>query len=122
MTDKVTATAHAVFNSGHLKSLAATALAAFGVMIEPQAFLAGILLALSGAYLAAIWFPEKDKHELWQVLALAVFSAFMAAIMHDHFLKEVPVQFKMATVGFGSRLIIRGVWKWFEIKTKEFGK
>lgn len=122
MSKTAEAATQAIAHSGHIKSLFATALAAFGVMIEPQAFLAGMLLALSGAYLAAIWFPEKDKHELWQVLALAVFSAFMIAIMHEHFLKEIPVQFKMAAVGFGSRLIIRGAWKWLEGKTKELGK
>lgn len=107
-----TAAAHA----GHIKPFLAAILAAFGIMIDPQVFVAGILLALAGAYIAAHWFPEKDKHELWQVLILAVFVACLIAILHDHFFPEIPAQFKMALGGFGSRLIIRGVWQQIEKK------
>lgn len=112
----------AAAHAGHIKPFLAALLAAFGIMIEPQVFFAGILLALAGAYIAAHWFPEKDKHELWQVLILAVFVAFLMAILHDHILPEIPAQFKMALGGFGSRLIIRGAWQAIEKKVDDGGE
>lgn len=103
-------------NLSYLKPALAFFMAALGIMMPPENFFAGIFLAISGAYFAAIWIPDKEKHELKQVIGLAVFVAIILAILDPYFLPDIPEQVKMALGGAFSRLIIRGVWRFAEVK------
>ena len=111
-----------MINLGHIKPTIAFLMAALGIMMPPENFVAGILLAISGAYFAAIWIPDREKHEMGQVIGLAVFVAILIAIMDPYFIPEIPEQFKMASGGFASRLIIRGAWKLAEEKLQKGGE
>lgn len=90
----------------HFKEFMVTSLTAFGITTVFDQFIAGLLLSLAATYLMAVWFPEKDKMELWKRLLASFLLATLIAMTTTWFLPTVIVQVKMFLAGFVSAPLI----------------
>lgn len=91
---------------GHFGTAIAWLFLAIGINLPPTNFFGGMFLAMSAAYLAAVWLPETNKRELYLTLCAAGFLATLAAISHTEILPDWPFQLKAALLGLFSRPLI----------------
>ena len=77
-----------------------------GIKALPNEFFAGLFLAVSGGYFAAIWMPPQDRRDIKLMLATAVIVATMAAIVHPKVAAGWPLSFVMGVSGLLSRYAI----------------
>lgn len=88
-----------------MKALAVAVLTAFGIIVPLPDFLAGMVLALAGAYGAMLVAPPASRSSLLVTLFLAVLAGVGAVYVHRLWLSGVPVQAMMFLGGALSRWI-----------------
>jgi len=90
------------------KPMIVVSLATIGIVASPIELLTGFFFAMSGAYLASYWNPERDPRELKQILFAAVFVVAVIAVLYRSidFLSQFPIVAVMAIGGFLSRYIV----------------
>jgi hypothetical protein len=88
-----------------MKALAVAVLTAFGIIVPLPDFLAGMVLALAGAYGAMLVAPPATRSSLLVTLFLAVLAGVGAVYVHRIWLGGVPVQALMFIGGALSRWI-----------------
>jgi hypothetical protein len=91
-----------------MKIILSTVLIAFGIIAPISHFAAGMFMAISGAYLMSVWFPEETKREMRLTIATAMMVATLLSIAHQSWpmLAAWPVQLVMAVGGLLSRHLV----------------
>jgi hypothetical protein len=92
-----------------MKALAVAVLTAFGIVVPLPDFLAGMVLALAGAYGAMLVAPPATRSSLLVTLFLAVLAGVGAVYVHRVWLGGVPVQALMFIGGALSRWIAASI-------------
>jgi hypothetical protein len=92
-----------------MKAIAAFALTALGIGVPMPDFMAGMVLALAGAYGAMLVAPPANRSNLWVTLFLAMLAGIGAAYVHRMWFAGVPVQAMMFMSGALSRWIAASI-------------
>lgn len=96
-----------------IKGLLGTMLIAFGVTAPLPDFLAGMALALGGAFFAMMGTAPSSRASYATTIFLAIMAGFAAALMHPllypPFLRDWPVQVIMMLAGAMSKYLAEGI-------------
>jgi hydrogenase/urease accessory protein HupE len=86
------------------KAAMAAVLLAFGIAVPLPTFLAGMFLALSGAYFAMM-VSKPDRPSFWLTLSLGAFFGLVAGIVHSSNFPTWSAQLMMGIGGALSRYL-----------------
>lgn len=94
--------------SPHWPNVIVYTLAAFGVMVPPEKFFAGLFLASACGFIMFVMRPEKQNRDIWFMLLLATVMSILVAIIHPHseWISWIPLQLCMAVTGLISRPVV----------------
>jgi len=88
-----------------IKGFMGALLIAFGVTVPLPVFLAGMALALGGAFFAMMGGGPSSRASYATTIFLAIIAGFAAALLHPMFVPDWPVQLIMMAAGALSKYL-----------------